>query len=183
MRDALGTQVLPRGLSLTEEPHRPRIGASRLFDAEGLPTARRDIVADGTLTGWVLDLATGRKLGLPSTGNAARGPSSLPSPSVTSIRLTPGTEDLAGLLAGMGTGLYVTQMIGATINPNTGDYSRGASGFWVEGGQIRHPVNECTIAGNLRDMLLRIVPGNDGREERSHVVPSILIGGMVIAGT
>lgn len=183
LRDALGTQVLPRGLSLTEEPHRPRIGASRLFDAEGLPTARRDIVADGTLTGWVLDLATGRKLGLPSTGNAARGPSSLPSPSVTSIRLTPGTEDLAGLLAGMGTGLYVTQMIGATINPNTGDYSRGASGFWVEGGQIRHPVNECTIAGNLRDMLLRIVPGNDGREERSHVVPSILIGGMVIAGT
>jgi PmbA protein len=182
LRDALGTEVLPRGLSLTEEPHRHRIGASRLFDAEGLPTARRDIVADGVLTGWVLDLATGRKLGLPSTGNAARGPASLPSPSVTNIRLTPGSRDLAALMAEMGTGLYVTQMIGATINPNTGDYSRGASGFWVEGGRIVHPVNECTIAGNLRDMLLRIVPGRDGREERSHVVPSILIADMVIAG-
>jgi PmbA protein len=183
LRDALGRQVLPRGLSLTEEPHRPRIGASRLFDAEGLPTAQRDIVADGVLTGWVLDLATGRKLGMPSTGNAARGPSSLPSPAVTSIRLTPGDRDLAALLAELGTGLYVTQMIGSTINPNTGDYSRGASGFWVEGGRIGHPVNECTIAGNLRDMLLRIIPGNDGREDRSHVVPSILLPDMVIAGT
>ena len=183
LREALGTQVLPRGLSLTEEPHRPRIGGSRLFDAEGLPTARRDIVADGMLTGWVLDLATGRKLGMPSTGNAARGPSSLPSPAVSNIRLTPGDKDLAGLLAEMGTGLYVTQMIGATINPNTGDYSRGASGFWVESGRIMHPVNECTIAGNLRDMLRRIIPGNDGRSHLSHVVPSILIHDMVIAGT
>ena len=182
LRDALGTQVLPRGLSLTEEPHRPRIGASRLFDAEGLPTVHRAIVADGVLTGWVLDLATGRKLGLSSTGNATRGPSSLPSPSVTNIRLTPGTRDPAALMAEMGTGLYVTQMIGATINPNTGDYSRGASGFWVERGQITRPVNECTIAGNLRDMLLRIIPANDGHEERSHVVPSILISDMVIAG-
>lgn len=182
LRNALHAQIMPRGLSLTEEPHRQRMSASRLFDAEGLPTVRRDIVADGTLTGWVLDLSTGRKLGMPSTGNAARGPSSLPSPSVTNIRLTPGPRDLAMLMAEMGTGLYVTQMIGATINPNTGDYSRGASGFWVEGGRIAYPVNECTIAGNLRDMLLRIIPANDGREERGHVVPSILIADMVIAG-
>jgi PmbA protein len=183
LRDALGARVLPPGLSLTEEPHRPRTAGSKLFDAEGLPTARRDIVADGILTGWVLDLATGRKLGLPSTANAARDPSSLPSPSVTNIRLTPGDKDLNGLLAEMGTGLYVTSLIGATINPNTGDYSRGASGFWVENGQVTHPVNECTIAGNLRDMLLRIVPGNDAREHLSRVVPSILIDGMVIAGS
>lgn len=183
LRDAMGQQVLPSGLSVTEEPHRPRTSASKLFDAEGLPTARRDIVADGVLTGWVLDLATGRKLGLPSTANAARGPSSQPSPTVTNIRLTPGDKDLAGLLSDMGTGLYVTSMIGSTINPNTGDYSRGASGFWVENGRIMHPVNECTIAGNLRDMLLRIVPANDAREHLSRVVPSILIDGMVIAGS
>jgi PmbA protein len=182
LRDALGTQILPPGLSVTEEPHRPRASASKLFDAEGLPTAQRDIVADGVLTGWVLDLATGRKLGQPSTANAARGPSSLPSPTVTNIRLTPGDKDRAALLADMGTGLYVTSMIGSTINPNTGDYSRGASGFWVQNGQIMHPVNECTIAGNLRDMLLRIVPGNDAREHLSRVVPSILIDGLVIAG-
>jgi len=183
LRDAMGQQVLPSGLSVTEEPHRPRTSASKLFDAEGLPTARRDIVADGVLTGWVLDLATGRKLGLPSTANAARGPSSQPSPTVTNIRLTPGDKDLAGLLSDMGTGLYVTSMIGSTINPNTGDYSRGASGFWVENGRIMQPVNECTIAGNLRDMLLRIVPANDAREHLSRVVPSILIDGMVIAGS
>lgn len=183
LRDALGTQVLPTGLSLTEEPHRKRTSASRLFDAEGLPTARRDIVADGILTGWILDLANARKLGLPSTGNASRSPSALPSPSVTNLRLTPGDRDCAGLMADMGTGLYVTSMIGSTINPNTGDYSRGASGFWVENGVISHPVNECTIAGNLRDMLLRIIPGNDGREDQSRVVPSILIDGLVIAGS
>ncbi len=183
LRDALGKAVLPAGLSLTEEPHRKRTPGAKLFDAEGLPTARRDIVADGVLTGWILDLATGRKLGLPSTGNAARGPGSAPSPSVTNIRLTPGDKTLDGLLADMGTGLYVTSMIGSTINPNTGDYSRGASGFWVENGRISHPVNECTIASNLRDMLMRIVPGNDGREHLSRVVPSILIDGMVIAGT
>jgi PmbA protein len=183
LRDALGAQVLPRGLSVTEEPHRTRTASSRLFDAEGLATAQRDIIADGVLTGWVLDLATGRKLGLPSTGNAARGPSSLPSPTVTNIRLTQGDRNLEALLSDMGTGLYVTSMIGSTINPNTGDYSRGASGFWVENGQIMHPVNECTIAGNLRDMLLRIVPGNDARQHLSRVVPSILIDGMVIAGS
>jgi PmbA protein len=183
LRDALGQAVLPAGLSVTEEPHRKRTPSSKLFDGEGLPTSRRDIVADGILTGWVLDLATGRKLGLPSTANASRGPSSLPSPSVTNIRLTPGDRDLAGLLSDMGTGLYVTSMIGSTINPNTGDYSRGASGFWVENGTLQHPVNECTIAGNLRDMLLRIVPANDAREHLSRVVPSILIDGMVIAGS
>jgi PmbA protein len=183
LRDSLGARVLPAGVALTEEPHRHRMGASRLFDAEGLPTARRDILADGILTGWVLDLATGRRLGLPSTANAARSPSALPSPSVTNIRLTPGDTDLAGLISQMGTGLYATSLIGSTINPNTGDYSRGASGFWVENGRILHPVNECTIAGNLRDMFLRMVRANDGREDRGMVVPSILIDGMVIAGS
>ncbi|KPP93063.1 MAG: PmbA protein [Rhodobacteraceae bacterium HLUCCA08] len=178
----LGQQVLPKGLSITEDPHRPRLQGSRLFDGEGLPTARRDIVADGVLTGWVLDLATGRKLGMDSTANAARGTSAPPQPSVSHVALTPGTQDRAGLIADMGTGLLVTSLIGSTINPNTGDYSRGASGFWVDNGQIAHPVNECTIAGNLHDMLLRIVPGNDARPHLSRVVPSILIDGMVLAG-
>jgi len=134
------------------------------------------------LTGWVLDLATGRKLGMDSTANAARGTSAPPQPSVSHVALTPGTQDRAGLIADMGTGLLVTSLIGSTINPNTGDYSRGASGFWVDNGQIAHPVNECTIAGNLHDMLLRIVPGNDARPHLSRVVPSILIDGMVLAG-
>ncbi len=182
LRDGLNSRVLPKGLSIIENPHRPRTSGSRLFDGEGLATRIHNIVDDGMLTGWTLDLATGRKLGMPSTANASRSASSGPSPSVTNIVLTQGTATRADLIAGMGTGLLVTSMIGSTINPNTGDYSRGASGFWVENGEITYPVNECTIAGNLRDMLLRIVPANDARAHLSRVVPSILIEGMVLAG-
>ena len=181
-RDLLGQQVLPKGLSLIEDPHRPRISSSRPFDGEGLPTTRRALVADGMLTGWVLDLATGRKLGMPSTANASRGTSAPPSPSTTNLDLTQGTLTRNDLISQMGTGLLVTSMIGSTINPTTGDYSRGASGFWVENGQLAYPVHECTIAGNLRDMLLRIVPANDARAHLSTRVPSILIDGMTLAG-
>ncbi|ABV91813.1 peptidase U62 modulator of DNA gyrase [Dinoroseobacter shibae DFL 12 = DSM 16493] len=182
LRDALGTQVLPAGLSLVEDPHRPRATGSRPFDAEGLPTARRLIVDNGVLQGWTLDLATGRKLGLPSTANAARGTSSPPSPSVTNVALTQGDKPAEALARDMGTGLWVTSMIGASINPTTGDYSRGASGFWVEKGEIAYPVNECTIAGNLRDMLKTLVPGNDARPHLSRVIPSLLVEGLTIAG-
>jgi len=129
-----------------------------------------------------LDLATGRKLGLASTANAARSAGGAPSPAVTNIALTSGTASRADLLCGMGRGLLVTQMIGATINPNTGDYSRGAAGFWVEDGQISHPVSEFTLAGNLRDMLLRIVPADDAQAHLSRVVPSLLVDAMVVAG-
>lgn len=182
LRDALGQQVLPKGLSVIEDPHRPRIPGSRPFDGEGLPTQRRAIVDDGILTGWTLDLATGRKLGMASTANASRGTSSPPSPSTSNIDLTEGTRSREDLIRDMGTGLLVTSMIGSTINPTTGDYSRGAAGFWVEGGEIRYPVNECTIAGNLRDMLLRIIPANDARAHLSTRVPSILIDGLTLAG-
>ncbi len=181
-RNLLGKQVLPAGLSLVEDPHRARIGSSRPFDGEGLPTRRREILADGVLTGWVLDLATGRKLGMASTANASRGTSAPPSPSTTNIDLTQGSASRDDLLRQMGTGLLVTSMIGSTINPTTGDYSRGASGFWVENGQLAYPVHECTIAGNLKDMLLRIVPANDARAHLSTRVPSILIDGMTLAG-
>jgi PmbA protein len=181
-RDLLGQQVLPKGISLIEDPHRPRIGASRPFDGEGLPTQRRAFVADGMLTGWVLDLATGRKLGMASTANAMRGTGAPPSPSTSNLDLTQGALSRDDLIAQMGTGLLVTSMIGSTINPTTGDYSRGAAGFWVENGQLAYPVHECTIAGNLRDMLLRIIPANDARAHLSTRVPSILIDGMILAG-
>ncbi len=182
LRDALGDDVLPKGLSVIEDPHRARASASRLFDAEGLPTARRVLVDNGVLTGWTLDLATGRKLGMASTANAARGPSAPPSPSLTNIDLTPGSMDRAALLREMGTGLLVTSMMGSSINPNTGDYSRGASGFWVENGEIAYPVNECTLAGNLRDMLRSIVPANDAQPHLSRRVPSLLVEGLTLAG-
>ena len=180
--DALGKQVLPVGLSVVEDPLRPRISGSRPFDGEGLATARRTIVHDGILQGWTLDLATARKLGMASTGSASRGTSAPPSPSTSNIDLTQGTVSRADLIRDMGTGLLITSMIGSTISATTGDYSRGAAGFWVENGQIMHAVNECTIAGNLRDMLLRIIPANDARAHLSTRVPSLLIEGMTIAG-
>ncbi|MBU3260393.1 TldD/PmbA family protein [Roseovarius sp. PS-C2] len=178
----LGEQVLPEGLSVIEDPHRARVMGSRPFDAEGLPTRRRAIVQDGVLTGWALDLANACKLGMEPTGSAKRGTSSPPSPGTWNIELTQGAQSRDELIADMGTGLLVTSMIGSTINPNTGDYSRGASGFWVENGQIVCPVNECTIAGNLPEMLRRMVPANDARPWLSRVVPSLLIEGLTIAG-
>lgn len=181
-RDLLGEQVLPAGLNLTEDPLRPRIGGSRPFDAEGLPTQLRDMVSDGVLTGWTLDLATARKLGLSSTGNAARGTGGAPSPSVSNVALTQGEQSLDEMMREMGTGLLITSMIGSSINATTGDYSRGASGFWVENGEIAYPVNECTVAGNLRDMLKTIRPANDARTHLSRVVPSLLVEGLTIAG-
>lgn len=183
LRDALGQTVLPEHLSLIEDPHRPRANGSRPFDGEGLPTRQRKIVDGGVLTGWTLDLASGRKLDMPSTGNAARGVSSAPSPSNWNIALTQGTKSQADLMRDIGTGILVTSMIGSTINPNTGDYSRGASGFWIENGEIAYPVNEITIAGNLRDMLARIIPANDARTYLSNVVPSLLVEGMTLAGS
>lgn len=182
LRDALGTAVLPDGIDLWDEPHRPRIAASRPFDAEGLPTARRAIVRDGILQGWTLDLATARKLGLTSTASASRAPGGAPAPAAGNVTLTPGRDDREGLVRAMGRGLLVTSLLGASVNPTTGDYSRGAAGFWVEGGELAWPVNECTIAGNLRPMLRTLVPANDARPHLSHVVPSLLVEGLTVAG-
>lgn len=178
----LGEPVLPAGLSIAEDPHRARVSGSRPFDAEGLLTQARRIVDNGVLMGWTLDLATGRKLDMASTANAKRGTSAPPSPGVWNVALTQGEATREDLLGQMGTGLLVTSMIGSTINANTGDYSRGAAGFWVQNGQITYPVNECTIAGSLPEMLRRIVPANDARPHLSRVVPSLLVEGMTLAG-
>jgi PmbA protein len=182
LRDDMGQQVLPTHLSVIEDPHRPRISGSRPFDAEGLATAPRTLVQDGILQGWTLDLTNGRKLDMASSANASRGTSSGPSPSNWNIALTQGSASRDELIREMDTGLLVTSMIGSTINPNTGDYSRGAAGLWVENGEVTHAINECTIAGNLRDMLREVVPANDARTHLSRVVPSLLVSGMTLAG-
>jgi len=179
---ALGEHVLPESLSLIEDPLKPRRGASRPFDAEGLRTQRRAIIENGVLTGWTLDLANARKLDMESTANAARSVSGGVSPSTSNLELTQGTQSRAELIAEMGTGLLVTSMIGSTINPNTGDYSRGAAGFWVENGELAYPVSGVTIAGNLREMLRTLRPANDARPWLSRVVPSLLVEGLTLAG-
>jgi PmbA protein len=182
LRNAVGEAVLPAGMDLVEDPLRPRVSGSRLFDAEGLPTQTRKIVEDGVLRGWTLDLANARKLGMTSTANAARSVTGGVSPAVWNLALTQGPDSRADLIAQMGTGLIVTSMIGATINPNTGDYSRGAAGLWVENGEVVYPVSGVTIAGNLRDMLRRMTPANDGRDWLWRVVPSLLVEGLTLAG-
>lgn len=182
LRERMGERILPQALTLITDPHRPRTRGARLYDAEGLPCTRRDLVADGVLQSWLLDLASARQLGLPPTGDAARGPGGQPSPSAGNVTLLGGSGTRADLLRDMGTGLLVTRLIGATINPNTGDYSRGASGFWVENGEIAYPVNECTIAGNLDDIFAGLVAADDARPHLSHLVPSLLVDSLTIAG-
>lgn len=182
LRDKLGEQILPDGIDVVEDPLRNRVPGSKPFDAEGLATRRRAIVENGVLKGWTLDLATARKLGMESTGNAARGPSGPPTPSLTNVSITEGQVSREDLVKELGSGLLVTSLIGSSINPTTGDYSRGASGFWVENGEITYPVNECTIAGNLHEMLRSLVPANDARHHLSRVVPSLLVEGLTIAG-
>lgn len=182
LADAMGQAVLPKGLDLIDDPTRKRVSGSRPFDGEGLPCAPRHMVRDGLLESWVLDLATARKLGLASTAHATRGVASPPAPAAGNITLTQGTQSQADLIVQMGTGLLVTGLIGSSINPTTGDYSRGASGFWVEKGEIAYPVNECTIAGNLREMLMSIIPANDARGHLSRIVPSLLVEGLTLAG-
>ena len=176
----MGEAVLPDGIDLTEEPLIPRAPASRPFDAEGIAARPRPIVEGGRLVRWVLDLASARKLGLETTGNARRGTSAPPGPGTSNVRMTQGTRTRDELVAEMGTGLLVTSMIGASVNPTTGAYSRGAAGFWVENGAIAYPVNEITIAGSLPEMLRTIVAADDADPNRAVSVPSLLVEGLTV---
>ena len=182
LKNDMGAQILPANMSLVEDPYRKRVPGSKPFDAEGLAVQKQSFFENGVLKSWVLDLAAARKLGLQSTANAARGVGGPPSPSVGNLALIGGQETRQQLLSDMGTGLLVTGLIGSTISPTTGDYSRGAHGFWVENGEIKHPVNECTIAGNLKDMLKTIRAADDAPAHLSRLIPSLLVGRLTIAG-
>jgi PmbA protein len=174
------TQILPDGFDLIEDPLIPRGAASRPFDGEGFAGRRKLLIAGGMLRSWVLDLATARQLGLKSTGNARRGVGAPPSPGTSNIRVTEGAQSRDELIAAMGTGLLVTSMIGASVNATTGAYSRGASGFWIEGGEIAYPVNEVTVAGSLPEMVRTLVPANDADPHKVHSVPSMLVEGLTV---
>jgi PmbA protein len=176
-----GERIFAPGTVVRDDPHRPRGLASKPFDGEGLPTAPSDLIADGRLTGWLLDSASARQLGLDPTGHATRG-SGTPSAGATNVDMMPGTVSPAELMADIGSGLYVTELIGQGVNPVTGDYSRGASGFIIENGEITKAVAEITIAGNLLDMFAALTPANDLEHRRSINVPTLRIDGMMIAG-
>jgi PmbA protein len=172
--DAAGEQIFPDFLRIEERPHIPKGLASAPYDAEGVATKDRDIVIDGVLQGYVLSSYSARRLGLETTGNAG-GAHNL---------IIPGNvEGLAALLKMMGEGLLVCELIGQGVNGVTGDYSRGAVGFWVEHGEIAYPVHEITIAGNLRDLYMRIVAVGRDQDLRGGIrCGSLLVDGMTIAG-
>jgi PmbA protein len=172
--DAAGKQVFPEWLQISERPHIPKALGSAPFDSEGVATRDRELVLDGVLTGYILSTYSARKLGLKTTGNAG---------GVHNLFVKSGPDDFAALLKRMGRGLVVTELMGQGVNGVTGDYSRGAAGFWVENGELAYPVHEITIAGNLKDMLRNIVAvGSDVDARGSIRTGSILLESMTIAG-
>ena len=173
--DSMGREVFAPHVSMREEPHLPRGRGSAPFDNEGVATRPRDVVKDGVVTGYFLGSYSGRKLGLPTTGNAGGS---------HNLVVSHGDDDLAALFRRMGRGLFVTEQLGHGVNPVTGDFSRGAAGFWIENGEIAHAVEEITIAGNLMDMYRDIVAvGSDVDRRGSRHVGSMLIGRMTVAGS
>lgn len=182
LKDKLGEQVMAPNLTVVDDPHRIRGLGSKPFDAEGLPNGTLAIVKEGVLQTWVLDLHTARQLGLTSTGRASRGTSAPPSPSTTNVHLEPGTVTPEAMIADIEQGFYVTSLMGMGVNGVTGDYSRGASGFWIEKGEIAFPVNEMTIAGNLKEMFMHMTPADDLEFRHATNAPTIRIDGMTIAG-
>lgn len=180
--DKLGKQVFPKGVTVIDDPHRPRGLRSKPLDGEGLANSRRAFIEDGVLTSWVLDLRSARQLGLTSTGHASRGTGSPPSPQVTNFYMEPGPVTVKELLGDIPNGFYVTELVGQGVNGITGDYSRGAAGFWIENGELAYPVSEVTIAGNLVDMFLNITPANDLEFRYGMDCPTLRIDGMTVAG-
>lgn len=182
LKDRLGEKIFADGVVVVDDPHRRRGLRSKPFDGEGVANRRTNLIDDGMLTTWLLDLASARQLGLETTGHAARGTSGPPSPSPTNLWLEPGSLSPDALIADIDSGFYVTSMMGMGVNGVTGDYSRGASGFWIEQGRISFPVNEMTIAGNLKDMFRAMVPANDLQFRYGTDSPTVRIDGMTVAG-
>lgn len=172
--DTLGQQIFAKHLHIYEQPHLKKALGSAPFDNDGVATKARDIVKDGVLQGYILSSYSARKLGLQTTGNAG---------GVHNLIIETGTQSLADLIKEMNTGLLITDMIGFGVNQVTGDYSRGASGFWIENGEVQYPVEEITVAGNLKDIYKRIVAvGNDVDHRGNILTGSVLIENMTVAG-
>jgi PmbA protein len=165
-----------------DDPHRRRGLRSKPFDGEGVANQRRALIEDGVLTTWILDLRSARQLGLHSTGHASRGTGGPPGPAPTNLWLEPGPVTPVELIEDIAQGLYVTELIGFGVNGITGDYSRGAAGFWIENGAITHPVSEVTVAGNLSQMFRNLSAACDLSFRTGMDAPTLRVDGMTIAG-
>ncbi len=182
LKDRMGARIFAEGVTIVDDPLRRRGLGSRPFDGEGLPAWPLTLIDRGVLKSWILDLSSARQLNLKSTGHAARGVSSPPSPSTSNLYLEAGAVAPEALIADIKSGLYVTELIGMGVNGVTGDYSRGAAGFWIENGQLAHPVSEVTIAGNLKEMFPRIAAANDLVFRYATNAPTLRVDGMAVAG-
>jgi PmbA protein len=182
LKDRMGQRVFAPGITIVDDPFLARGLRSKPFDGEGIRPVRRAVIEDGVLTTWFVDLRSGRQLGIPSTGHASRGTSGPPSPAPTNLWLAAGRRSPQEIIRDVGTGFYVTRLLGHGANIVTGDYSRGAAGFWIEGGEIAYAVAEVTIAGNLKDMFATLEPASDLRIRFGTDAPTLLIHGMTVAG-
>ena len=182
LKDRMGSQVFASGIRIIDDPLRPRGMRSRAVDGEGIAGREMAFIDDGDLQSWVLDCASARQLGLQTTGHASRGTGSPPSPGTTNLYLAAGKDSPEDLIRNVGTGFYVTELIGFGVNGVTGDYSRGAAGFWIENGEIAFPVSEMTIAGNLKDMFMHLTPANDLVFRYGTNAPTLVVEGMTVAG-
>jgi PmbA protein len=182
LKDHMGEAVFGEGITILDDPHRKRGLRSKPFDGEGVANRRTVLIDKGRLTTWLLDSASARQLGLTTTGHAARGTGGPPSPSTTNLYMMPGPLSPAELMADVREGLYVTELIGMGVNSVTGDYSRGAAGFWIENGALAYPVSEVTIAGNLKDMYRKLTPADDLVFHYGTDAPTLRVDGMTVAG-
>jgi PmbA protein len=182
LKDRLGEQVFADGINIVDDPHRIRGLSSRPFDGEGVANDALKLCDNGVLTTWVMDTASANQLGLETSGRAARGGASPPHPATTNLYMEAGTMSPEELMADIKSGFYVTELIGFGINGLTGDYSRGAAGYWIEDGEIAWPVSEMTVAGNLKDMFMNLTPADNLVFRFGTNAPTIRIEGMTVAG-
>ncbi len=182
LREKLDARIFASGIDIIDDPLRPRGLRSRPFDAEGIAGRSRKLVDDGVLKTWLLDSATARELDLQTTGHAQRGVSSTPSPGPSNLHLAPGAKSPGELIADIEDGFYITDMIGMGVNLVTGDYSRGASGFWIENGECTYAVSEVTIAGHLFEIFASMTPANDLVFRYGTNAPTVRVEGMTVAG-
>jgi PmbA protein len=183
LKHKMEQRIFPAGTRIVDDPHIVRGVRSKPFDGEGVANRSLSLVEDGVLKTWLLDSASARQLGLTTTGHAARGTGGPPSPSVSNLYLVPGKVTPEELIGDIDQGFYVTELIGMGVNGVTGDYSRGAAGFWIEKGKIAYPVSEVTIAGNLNAMFAQITPANDLVFKYGTNAPTLRIDGMTVAGS
>jgi PmbA protein len=182
LKDKLGELVFGEDITIVDDPHRRRGLRSKPFDGEGVANPRTVLVNNGRLATWLLDSASARQLGLATTGHAARSTGGPPSPSSTNLYMMPGPLSPDELMADVRDGLYITELIGMGVNGVTGDYSRGAAGFWIEHGKLSYPVSEVTVAGNLKEMYRRLTPANDLVFRYGTDSPTLRVDGMTVAG-